>query len=228
MAEPFLSNLGITSLQQGRPPTGDIFPLAFNPNNKSVWQAAVQLAEPSSSDPATDWVMAVRKYVDLCEQRGVFPFQNVHINRNDQISDYLRERRKSFIDFCSACEFFSDMKVRDTKRNVTMSDSGFLLRGEAIARITDPSFNQWLQQKPALRGDSKRLARSLMTGLDVFAESGESDIWNLGYEIACPIYPDIPDQALPSRATLENFVMSVLWMPVLRCMRPSNLAHRLI
>lgn len=227
MAEPFLSNLGITSLQQARAPTGSVFPLAFNPNNKSVWEGAVQLIDPTGT-PATDWVLAVRKYVDLCEQRGVFPFQNIHINRNDAISDYLRERRASFVEFCESVGFFSDMKIRDTQRKVTMTDSGFILRGEAIARISDPSFAQWLEQKPALRKTNDRHTRSLMTGIDVFAENGESDIWNLGYEIACPMYPDVPDAPLPSRATLESFVMSVLWMPVLRCMRPSNLAHRLI
>lgn len=227
MAEPFLSNLGVSSLQQARAPTGSAFPLAFNQNNSYIWQEAVQLIN-STGNATTDWVLAVRKYVDICEQRDVFPFQNVHVNRNDSIADYLRERRAAFVQFCEAVEFFSDMKVRDTQRKVTMTDSGFLLRGEATVRISDPSFDQWLQQKPAMQAVNNRFSRSLMSGIDVFAEHGESDVWTLGYEIACPMYPEVPDSPLPSRATLENFLLSVLWMPVLRCMRPSNLAHRLI
>jgi len=227
MAEPFLSNLGVPALQQARAPTASVFPLAFNSNNASVWQAAVQLID-STGTPATDWVLAVRKYVDLCEQRGVFPFQNIHINRNDGISDYLRERRTAFVEFCESVGFFSDMKVRDTQRKVTMTDSGFILRGEARVRIDDPSFDQWLEQKPALHLANDRYSRSLMTGIEVFAENGSGNLWTLGYEIACPMYPDVPDVPLPSRAMLESFVLSVLWMPVLRCMRPSNLAHRLI
>jgi hypothetical protein len=227
MSEPFLSNLGVTSLQQARPPEGSTFPLAFNPNNVSVWEAAVLSIDPSG-EAATDWVLAVRAYVDLCEKRGVFPFQNVHLDRNDQISDYLKDRRKSFVEFCESVEFFADVKVRDTERKVTMTDSGFMLKGIAIVHISDPSYEQWLTQKPAFQKMESRFSRSLMSGLSVFAEPKEAGNWELGYEISCPMYPDVPDSPLPSRANLESFVLSVLWMPVLRCTRPSNLAHRLI
>jgi hypothetical protein len=230
--EPFLSALGVTAIQQARTPTATSFPLSFNPNNQSLWYEAVHRLEPSG-DAQTDWALTIREYIKLCQDRGVFPFQNVHLQqRNDQISDFMRERRRAFVDFIDSAKFFDGVKVRTTKREVTVTDTGFVLTVTATAYIKDPSFEQWLQQSPipnfTLIAD-RRHSRVLHPGLRMFAENeGSNSSWNIGYEIVCPIYPDLPDHHTPSKAEIENFVLSVLWMPLLRSIRPHQLTHRLI
>jgi hypothetical protein len=52
--------------------------------------------------------------------------------------------------------------------------------------------------------------------------------WHIGYEIDCPIFPEIPTNGLPSKAELEKFILNVLFMPVLRRQRPKKILHRLI
>jgi len=235
MAVPFLSNLGIPAIEQARPPTAKGFPTAFNSNNQSVWEQAVQETEASKS-AESDWGRTIRRYVDLCEARGVYPFQNVHESRNDQITDYLRDRRRAFVKFVNNSNFFENIKLRTTDREVKVTDGGFILTIVGHAYIEDPSFEQWLTTRPSPSFDlvvhEGRHTKSLMDGLTMFAYTerrAKSPIrWIIGYEIVCPMFPDLPDKHLPSKAEIENFVLSVLWMPILKGQRPVNLVHRLI
>lgn len=234
MAAPFLTNLGITAIQQARTPTPDTFPLTFNPNNKSLWQQAVYELVPS--DPVIDWVTTIQRYVALCETRGTYPFQSVQQSRNDQISDFLRDSRRAFVKFIDRTDFFAGVKLRTTDRKVVITDKGFVLTVSATANISDPSFEKWLIEMPFPRFDlvkkEGRHWKTLQTGLRMFAYrdhgSNSPERWVVGYEITCPIYPDLPDQHLPSKQQLEKFVLDILWMPHLRAMRPKKMLHRLI
>jgi hypothetical protein len=208
--------------------------LTFNPNNKSVWQKAVHELVPEN--PTVDWVRCIQRYVDLCTLRGVYPFQSVQQSRNDQISDYLRERRRAFVKFIDQTDFFEGVKLRTTDRKVVVTDKGFVLTVTATARIVDPSFEKWLMEMPFPRFDlvkkEGRHWKTLQTGLRMFAYrdlgSNSPERWVVGYEITCPIYPDLPDKHLPSKQQLEKFVLDILYMPHLRAMRPKKALNRLI
>lgn len=236
MAAPFLSNLGISAIDQARAPTVQTFPPTFNQNNQSLWATAVQELIPSNS-ASRDWGLTIKRYVSLCEAWGVYPFQNVRQSRNDQISDYLRERRRAFIHFVNSSNFFGNIKLRTTERSVRTTESGFVLTIVGHAYIDDPSFEKWLIQMPYPRFDlvkhEGRHTKPLMEGLTMFAYAEHQATrsptrWIIGYDIVCPMFPDLPDKHLPSRAEIEDFVLRILWMPVLRGMRPNQLLHRLI
>lgn len=234
MSSVFLSNLGIPDIQQARPPTPSTFPPALNPNNKSLWEVAVKEIKPSRH-PQEDWGAALRLYVDLCGQRGVYPFQSTQQTRNDDISDFLRVSRRELVRFIDRTDFFADIKLRSTQRDVKMTNSGFVLTVSGHANITDPSFERWLTQIPFPKFDfvrqDGRYWRKIREGLKMFAYrdkgSQSSERWIIGYEISCSIYPDLPTQHLPSRNQLEKFVMDVLFMPNLRAIRPKKVLNRL-
>lgn len=235
MAQPFLSNLGVTPIQQARTPTVDAFPLAFNTNARGEWGAAVQNLQ-TTGDTIKDWGLTIKEFVKLCTGRGVYPFQNVQQNRNDRITDYLRERRRQFVHFIDRSKFFEGVRVRTSNREVKATDTGFILRVTATAYIKDPSFVQWLTQMPmpnfSFIKHEGRHTKVLGPGLIMFAEnerqSRSPERWIIGYEITCPVFPDIPTSHTPSRAEIEAFVLDVLWMPILRSARPQKLLHRLV
>ena len=235
MSAPFLSNLGISPIAQARSPTANEFPIAFNSNNASEWSAAVHELV-TTGDPTIDWGQTIKRYVQLCEQRGTYPFQSVHQSRNDEISDYLRDRRRAFVKFINRSNFFENVKLRTTDRKVTVTDRGFVLTVTANAFIKDPSFAKWLLQTPLPHFDivkhEGRHTKMLDDGLDMFVYqdhgSNSPERWVIGYDIVCPIYPDLPSQHLPSKAEIEKFILQVLWMPLLRSMRPNTALHRLI
>lgn len=230
----FFNNLGITDIQQGRTPTAETFPLAFNQNNKSLWEQAVHELIPK--EPVLDWIAAIQRYVSLCEEHGVYAFQSVQQSRNDQIVDYLRERRRAFVKFIDFTSFFESIKLRTTDRKVVITNTGFVLTVTATANITDPSFEKWLIQMPYPRFElvkhEGRHWKTLQAGLRMFAYrdhgSNSPERWVIGYEINCPIYPDLPDIHLPSKQQLEKFVLDILWLPILRSTRPRKATHRLI
>ena len=235
MSTPFLSNLGVSALDQARTPVPAAFPVALNPNNKSEWmQACSDLV--TTGEAATDWGLTLKRYVQLCEDRGVYPFQSVHQSRNDQISDYLRDRRREFVKFVNRANFFDAIKIRTTERKVTVTDRGFVLTVTAHCQIKDPSFGKWLSMMPLPKFDfvvhEGRHIKHLDQGLDMFVInerlSGSAERWIIGYDITCPIYPDLPNEHLPSKAEIEKFVLDILWMPLLRSMRPQAALHRLI
>lgn len=234
-ALPFLSNLGVNPLHQAKAPTADQFPPAFNQNNRNVWTQAVLDLIPSGDGPQ-DWGTVIRRYVDLCTARGLFPFQNQHVSRNDQIVDYLRDRRRAFVRFVNQTGFFKDMAIRSTHRHVTVTDAGFVLTVYGKATIMDPSFVQWLVKIPLpafslIRSETGRHTKQLVDGINVFVENEGtlmSGRWHVGYDIQCPYYPDLPNDGAPSKAELERFILDVLWMPVLRSQRPLQTMYRLI
>lgn len=235
MANPFLSNLGVKLFDQARTPLASTFPPAFNPNNASVWSAAVQALVPTA-DPASDWALTIKNYVFICEQRAVYPFQNFHESRNDQISDYLRTRRRLVVKFINNSGIFKDIKIQNTIRKVVVTDSGFVLTVQAKVTIKDPTFSAWLTKSPMPRFNikdpkSETYIKSLDSGLNMFVynEGVAMDArWHIGYEIMCPFYPDLPSNNVPSKAELERFILEILWMPHLRSVRPFNMMHRLI
>jgi hypothetical protein len=233
MSSPFLSNLGIGDLQQARPPTTKTFPSSLNPNNRSIWEEAVKYLPKVY--PQEAWGHALRRYVDLCGQRGVYPFQSVAQTRNDDISDFLRTSRRELVKFIDRTDFFADIKLRSTQREVSMTNNGFVLTVSGHANITDPSFETWLTKVPFPKFDmikhGGRYWKNIREGLRMFAYrengSNSNERWVIGYEMSCNIYPDLPTQHLPSRDQLEKFVMDVLFMPHLRAIRPKKVLNRL-
>lgn len=180
--------------------------------------------------------MALREYISQCEARGVYPFQNLHESRNDQIVDFLHERRLQFVRFINRTDFFRTITLRSTHRKVVATDHGFVLTVRARTINTDPSFIKWLQEIPFPRFNlvrhNGRYTKNIMHGLDMFVENDFADNmhdrWIIGYDIVCPFYPDLPTNHTPSKAEIERFVLDILWMPLLRSMRPYKATHRLI
>lgn len=235
MEQPFLSNLGIGALEQARAPTADTFPLSFNANAKNEWNQAVQELIPRGI-AATDWGQTLRRYVQLCEDHNVFPFQTFQQSRNDAIQDYLRDRRRQLVRFIDTNDFFKGITIRSTHRNVKASDTGFVLTVYAKAKITDPTFIQWIKKAPAPRFEitkdaQNRWVRHITDGLLMYVENEAPNLeerWHIGYEIMCPMFPELPNNHVPSKQEIENFILQILWMPLIKSMRPIGLNHRLI
>jgi hypothetical protein len=231
---PFLSQLGITPIQQAREPVADAFPIAFNPNNRAVWQDAVARLEPMG-DTYLEWAQCVARYIQLCERRGIFPFQNTHQARNDQISDFLRDRRLEWVRFMDRCSFFTELKIRKSEQSVRMTETGFVLTGEFDSQVADPSFDKWLTQAPAPKFDfvkhDGRYLKRLRDGLLLYAIRDNKigpKHWTFGYEISCNIFPDLPANHTPSRTELEKFVLEALWAPEMRAIRPKQKTQRIV
>lgn len=235
MEQPFLSNLGVTVLEQARPPTSNTFPPAFEQQNHHDWDAAVIQLIPSGN-ALEDWAITIKRYVELCTARNVFPFQTLQQNRNDQITEFFRTRRRAFVKFIDRCNFFDNVTIRSTHHKVIVTDRGFILTIYAKARISDPSFVKWLTEIPYPRFDivkdqQGRHIRQIMDGLDMFVinEAGNlPERWDVGYDIMCPFYPDIPNDHTPSKAEMERFILDILWMPILRSARPLHMNYRLL
>jgi hypothetical protein len=232
---PFLANLGVTAFQAARPPTVQAFPLGFNVNNVSQWQKAVQELIPSL-DTRYDWALTIKRYVEQCTNEGLFPFQTLHQTRNDQIVDYLTERRRAFVKFINMTGLLEHVFLTATHRVATVSDAGFVLDVHGEAVIEDPTYTTFLQKIPypkiLLRTLDGRYVRQLMSGLEIYAYNDYArnmkQRWRVGYAITCPIFPDLPNNQTPTKKQLENFILQILWMPLLRSMRPIHQMRRLI
>lgn len=234
--EPFLSNLGVPVEQQFKPPTGKNMPMAFNPNNQGIWAYSVDMLEKlHPGQPLQDWTLAIKNYIDLCDKRQRFPFQDIHEGNNDKIMSFLKERRAAFVKFVNQVDLFETLTFRSTHHKVTATDRGFILEVYAKALMNDPSFLQWLTHTPlphfSPRSANGEWRRQLVDGLSVFVRNETFDQkqrWEIGYDIACPMYPDLPNNGTPSKADIEKFILQVFWMPLLRQMRPLRAMHRLI
>jgi hypothetical protein len=237
MANPFLSSLGVPQLDQARSPTVKGFPTGMNANNIAQWTEAVHKLIPSQ-EAARDWGTVIREYVRLCENYGVFPFSNTAVDRNDEIQDILKMERENFVRFVNKNQFFHRIRIRSTHRNVHLTENGFVLRVYAKSRIEDPSFIKWLEHLPqpftfpiTQPQAPNRYVKKLTHHLSVFVETEAINLperWHVGYEISIPMFPTLPNEMLPSRQEVEDFILNILWLPLVRSMRPIGMQHRLI
>ncbi|MGD0511182.1 MAG: hypothetical protein ABSA33_05070, partial [Candidatus Micrarchaeaceae archaeon] len=225
MTTPFLSNVGIAPLIQARSPTPETFPSALNTNARSIWGTAVA-ETPSVNNPVEDWARCLKRYVELCEQQDVFPFQAINQSRNDQIADFLWEARQAVVHYIDKAKLFDELKIIRSERKVNVSHNGFSIQVSAKVNITDPSFEKWLIQIPyphfnIVRQADGKYIKNLQTGVRMVVVNGEPQSrgghmprrWHIGYEIECPMFPEVPTSELPSKAELEKFVMDTMWMP---------------
>jgi hypothetical protein len=237
MTTPFLSNLGIDPIVQARSPTPETFPPALNTNNKSVWSTAVA-ETPSLKNPLEDWARCLKRYIELCEEQDVFPFQTFHESKNDQITDFLRQARQAVVKYINLSKLFDEVKMQTSHRQVQVTHNGFIITVYAKVTVTDPSFEQWLQTMPyphfnSTRSIDGKWVKPVQSGVTMFVVNGEhgghmNQRWHIGYEIECPMFPDVPTSGTPSKTELEHFIEEILWMPILRSHRPKKLLRRLV
>lgn len=231
---PFLSKLGITPQDQARSPTANAFPVAFNTNNKRIWDAIILELIPGAK-AADDWQAVIRKYVNECDRRGSFPFQNVKQSDNDKIFTFLSKKRSEVVKFANSVNLMDIIALRDSKRKVTMTTAGFTLEVSSRATPRDPTYEQWLIKSPLPRFDNVRKpdgkwTRGLGEGLTLWTYNESASMtgrWHIGYTIDCPFYPDIPAKPLASKTELEKFIIDVMWEPIIKMNRPLKINHRL-
>lgn len=234
-ATPYLSSLGVPVLLQTRPPTNAGFPLMFNSGCKHLWDEAIREFTPTDS-PITDWYNVITKFIDKASAAGRYPFTGYHQSINDLISDRLRNARRAVVRFMDKSKILKLATVRNTHRRVSMTDTGFVLTVYGDIFLKDPTFPQWLLQMPYPRFDivrsiDNRWDKNLGDNVTFFARNEGAlakDRWFIGYDIKVDLFPEVPNQPLPSKGELERFVLNVLWMPVLRSHRPQGLSHKLL
>lgn len=231
---PFLSNLGISAVDQQQSPTVRSFPRTLNPNCKLMWQQAIERLEPTD-DPMHDWGQALRAYIRLCIKASQFPFSNLRQSANDQITMSLQNARRQVVKFMNLSKILKQVNIRKTRREVLMTSNGFTVTVFGNAEIKDPTFSKWLLQMPypgfRLKDKEERYTKSLGQGITmvVYNEGANgSQRWHVGYEIVCNQFPDLPGKQLPSKGELESFILDIIWTPILKANRPYGFHRRLI
>lgn len=228
---PFLSNLGVSDVDQARHPTAQAFPPTFNPNCRSIWDSTISQLEVLDTDVGFTWGHAIRQFIASCIDQDLYPFSGSRQGANDQIFTELQDARKQVVKFLNQSKMLKYVDLRVTRREVEMSTIGFTLRCLGIAYLKDPTFEKWLMQMPmpAFRiKHAGRYLKHLSNSVTMVVYNEGNHRWHVGYEIVVRRFPDLPGKHVPSKAELETFILDVLWMPVLRSHRPLGYHHRLI
>ncbi len=225
-----LSALGVPLRDQTSAPTIDTFPIRFNQNTEVQWREAV--GSISETQPDRAWARALENYVDLCTKRSVYPF-SPHDSQNDRIYGALITARRTVVRWMERYDLHSVLKARRTHRLVRMIPTGFVLRCEGECDYVKGDLP--ITEKLGLRRTSTDYAaiwqRDIAAGLTFFIANKGANLsgrWSYGYEIAVNIFPSIPGRPLASSKELEEFILRVLYLPILRAYRPQGMHHRLV
>lgn len=227
---PFLSNLGISVVDQANGPTADAFPPAFNVNAKRIWDEVLRNFTPSTNK-INDWGNVIRTFVRLAEDQEVYPFSNVKQSANDQIFHHLMNARREVVKFMNKSRILTYVSLRVSRRTVRMLPTGFAIQVMATATLKDPTFEAWLLELPTPNFNLKHdgvYTKQLTPLIDFIVFNEGKQRWRVGYEIRCNQFPSIPGNSVPTKQALEKFVADILWAPVLRHHRPDGFHHRLI
>ena len=206
----FLSSLGISPIQQGKPPTVDGFPLMFNPETRNLWALAVEATKDVDVvKNHTRWTRCINYFIDLCVENDKYVFDTT--SANDRILELLSKAR------LTAVHYINKYSIIDVDANVALKD---------------PTFPEYLINKCLFKThlyDEHSREAHLPDGVSFYyVNRGTSQRIHFGYRITIPMFPRVPDSSLPKKQELEDFILNILWMPVLKSHRPLKLAHRLL
>jgi len=227
----FLSSLGISPLQQGKPPTIDGFPIAFNPETKNEWALAVDATKDVDVVKThTRWVHCIRHFIDLCLQADKYPFYTTSVN--DQILDLLSKARITAVRYINKYNILDLVSLKNIKHSCHLTDKGFIIDVDANVNLKDPTFKEYLIKhclfKIHLYDDHSVEAHLHDNVSFYYVNRGTSQRLHFGYRITVPMFPRMPDNSIPKKQELEEFILNILWMPILKSHRPFKLAHRLL
>jgi hypothetical protein len=234
---PFLSQLGIQPTAQARGPRPTEIPSGLNGHNGLEWSEAVNNTVRPKGSTLRWWARVINAYIKLCRERDVFAFANDGEGRNSYLEDLMIRARQDFVRFCQKVKFFDGIKIRSTERQATAGPNGVTIKVWANSTVDDPLFVNWLRNLPVPYQWSRQQKRfnyyehrlsPVLTLWVEFTNHTAIDTYKIGYDVNLPGFPSIPNNPLPSRKEVEEFVLEVLWLPLLRANRPFSMDHRLI
>ena len=227
----YLTSLGISPLQQGKPPTAASFPTAFNPETRNEWCLAVEnLKSENVVKSHTLWQRCILDYIDLCMESGKYVFYTSSVN--DDILDLLGKARITAVHYLNKFNILNHVAIKTIDHTCQLTDQGFVLDVDANVTVKDPTFAEYLIKhclfKIHLYDDHSRECHLENNVSFYYVNRGTSQRLHFGYRITIPKYPRIPSNDTPKKQELEAFILNVLWLPVLKSHRPYKLAHRLL
>lgn len=222
--------LGVSVAALAAVPTARSFPPGLNTNTSRYWTQAVNSNSEISAVKA--WDSVFEEYTRLCDKAKVYPFDNRSAN-NDEIYNRLIRARRTVIRFIEQHKINSELVVRTTERSVSMTSTGFVLRcsGHCDFAEEPPSVVNRLGIRKANRKYTTYWEQGLGDNAVFFVANEMIDMrgrWHYGYEVAVDIFPYVPGVGAASSKQLENFILKIIYLPILRAYRPLGLQHRLV
>jgi len=222
--------LGISDDKLNEPPTIRDVPSGINKNNQRYWSQAINMSKGKS--PADTWDKALTNYVTLCEKANVFPFDNRSAN-NDEIYNRLIRARRTVVRHIEQKKINREMTVYRTERSVAMTSTGFVLRCVGYCGFLEepPSAISSMGIRKAHGEFATQWEVGIGDGATFFIANEMVNMagrWAYGYEVKVDVFPFVPGTKPPVSKDLENFILKIIYLPILRAYRPLGLQHRLV
>lgn len=222
--------LGVADQRLSTPPEPRDFPPGINRANQRYWTQAVNSVTDKVSRKA--WDKALTAYIRLCELNNTYPFDNRSAN-NDEIYNKLIRARRTVVRFIEAQKVNTEMVVRTTERSVAMTPTGFVLRciGHCDFLEEPPSVIRTMGIRKAHRKFATQWEIGLGDNTTFFVANDIINMagrWHYGYEVKVDVFPFVPGGAAPTSNDMENFILKIIYLPILRAYRPIGLQHRLV
>lgn len=195
-------------------------PSKLNPHAVDLWFAA---CKSLPKDIRSARSQALRDYVASCDSAGLSPFVGPNVDPNPAIRNFLGKRRRLYVRYMDTTEFMKGVYVRKLTRNAYPTTYGFAIRIEGWVSLADPSVN-WFRKIKSIPGwrfslmwdKEHRYVLKLDPGLSIYVRNpvmGSQTSWYVGYEIHCPLSPNLPDLK-------SETILRVLWDSMAIQIRP--------
>ena len=222
--------LGVSDQRRTNMPEPRDFPAGINRANQRYWTQAVNSLK--SKKPQDAWDEALDNYLTICRKNNIFAFDNRSAN-NDQIYNKLIRGRRTVVRFIEAQKLNTEVVVRTTERSVAMTSTGFILRcvGHADFLKEAPSVIRTMGIRKTHRKYATQWEIGLGDGVTFFVANDLIDMagrWHYGYELKVDTFPFVPGQGASTSKDMENFILKIIYLPILRAYRPIGLQHRLV
>ena len=216
-------------------PTASRMPSHFNHAAARLWKQAVgskelqAVVDDKEKTIGDRWETAVKVYLKLCAKAEVFPFTGKD-DFQEMATRFLTNARKTLASYVQESGILKQLTIKSVDREVSFTPQNFSIRVVAkLKPIEDPTLHKWAttQPLPGFRAHAKNLfKKSVHAHVDVEFDNSPTNP-TLSYTIICVSPLRLIDPKLTSRAKLESYVTSKLWLPILRSNRIKDAGSRL-
>lgn len=247
-----LSLLGVPTQYCDREPVVNAFPTVFDPESKSVWEQCLRDYPPkrvtSPREVQREWETTLEKFQSLCTMYGTPWFKATSIQKVDFLAMALRKQRQRLVRVVDNLGLFTDwgLQIRDTDLKFVRSDDGTSISCVAHLYWTPHKKTELEAYISGLSGIyrfqrqvDRRYVCRVFPGLYLWILFVNQSQVSIGFVVITRNTLSLDDISnleiqtvnrswkFPLLSETDKFLMTEVWIPIIRSFKFRNVTTRL-
>lgn len=203
-------------------PSMDLYPTAFSPSCKDVWEDCIAqvMQDTSLTSYEERWTRCVTLFIDTCYSQRREPLVESAETVNDTIFENVKAQYREVVSFLMK----APCSVKETGHpKCFITDYGFYIVLQYKFSATDPSFEETLLHLGLTKvelGYEYRAPKGATVLFQNLLDNPDSTDGSIRVTITSEKQPVIVDDYVPSQSQMSSFILSVIFNSIKKTSNP--------